>query len=124
MLPSAVTLETAGHVARFTHECSSRVSCEAPPFLTWYAVIAMPTRTRIVDRQFQRTSNYEDLLDQAKLPDEIELRVEPGRLIVQAARRPRAGWAAAAKRMRARGDDRLLAEQTSTKFDRRGWEWQ
>jgi antitoxin MazE len=31
------------------------------------------------------------LLDQAQLPDEVELHAEPGRLVVQGARRPRMG---------------------------------
>jgi len=63
------------------------------------------------------------LLDQAQLPEEIELHAEPGRLIVRAARRPRAGWAEAARAMRARGHDRLLDKPTSTRFDEEEWEW-
>jgi antitoxin MazE len=63
------------------------------------------------------------LLDEAALPEEVELHAEPGRLVVQAVRRARSGWAAAAKRMRARGDDRLLDEPTSTRFDQEEWEW-
>lgn len=62
------------------------------------------------------------LRDEASLPEEVELHAEPGRLIVQAVRHPRTGWAAAAKRMRARGDDRLN-EPVATKFDRAEWEW-
>jgi hypothetical protein len=57
------------------------------------------------------------------LPDEAELHAQPGRLVVQAARHRRSGWAAAARRMRARGDDRLLDESPSTTFDREEWEW-
>jgi antitoxin MazE len=63
------------------------------------------------------------LLDEANLPDEVELHAQPGRLVVQGVRRPRSGWAAAAKRMRARGDDRPLDETTAAKFDREEWEW-
>jgi antitoxin MazE len=63
------------------------------------------------------------LLDQADLPDEVELRAEPGRLVVSAAQRPRAGWAAAARTMRERGDDALLEPQTPTRFDRTNWKW-
>jgi hypothetical protein len=39
------------------------------------------------------------------LPDEVELHAEPGRLVVQGARRPRTGWAEAA---RARGEVHLV----------------
>lgn len=63
------------------------------------------------------------VLDQAQLPVEVELQAEPGRLIVRAARQPRAGWAEAAKVMRAREDDRLALAPISTVFDRDEWEW-
>lgn len=63
------------------------------------------------------------LLDQAQLPENVELLAEPGRLVVRAARKPRAGWAAAAKMMRARGHDKLLDEPTSTRFDQEEWKW-
>jgi len=63
------------------------------------------------------------LLDQANLPDEVELRAEPGRLVVSAAKRPREGWAAAARAMRERGDDTRLDAETPTRFDRTDWKW-
>ena len=57
------------------------------------------------------------LLEEAQLADEVELRAERGRIVIRAAGRPRAGWAAAARRMRERGEDRLLDPLTSTRFD-------
>jgi antitoxin MazE len=63
------------------------------------------------------------LLDQAQLPEEVELVAERGRLVVRAARGPRTGWAAAAKAMRARGDDQLLDAPTRTQFDDKEWQW-
>ena len=63
------------------------------------------------------------LLEQADLPEEVELQAEPGRLIVTAARVPRAGWADAARRMHAAGDDRLLDPPQSNVFDDEEWEW-
>jgi antitoxin MazE len=63
------------------------------------------------------------LLDQADLPDEVELRAEPGRLVVSAATRPRAAWAAKARSMRQRGEDGLLDEATPTRFDATDWRW-
>jgi antitoxin MazE len=65
----------------------------------------------------------EILLDQAQLPDEVELHAEPGRLIVQATRRPRTGWAEAARAMAEAGHGGLLDEPTATRFDREEWEW-
>lgn len=63
------------------------------------------------------------LLDQADLPDEVELRAEPGRLVVSAAKRTREGWAEAARAMRERSDDGLLDAGTPTRFDRTDWKW-
>jgi len=64
------------------------------------------------------------LLDQADLPDEVELRAEPGRIVVRAAARPRAGWAAKARSMRQRDDDVVLDDITPTRFDATDWRWE
>lgn len=63
------------------------------------------------------------LLEQAQLPEEVELQAEPGRLVVRAAQGPRAGWAAAAKAMRVRDEDQLLDAPTPTRFDAEDWRW-
>jgi antitoxin MazE len=63
------------------------------------------------------------LLEQAQLPEEVELQAEPGRLIVRAARRTRAGWAEAAAQMHERGEDRPLDPATGSRFDAEEWEW-
>jgi antitoxin MazE len=63
------------------------------------------------------------LLKEADFPDEVELHAEPGRLVVEAVRHARKGWAAAAQRMHKRSEDRPLDEPTSTRFDREEWEW-
>jgi antitoxin MazE len=89
-----------------------------------YTVSTVATKTRIVKIGNSRGIRIpKTLLDEADLPEEVELHAQPGRLVVQAARRPRTGWAAAAKRMRARAEDRLLDETTSNQFDREEWEW-
>jgi antitoxin MazE len=63
------------------------------------------------------------LLEQAQLPEEVELQAEPGRLVVRAVRRGRAGWAEAAAEMHARGDDRPLDAPAGNRFDAEEWEW-
>jgi antitoxin MazE len=84
----------------------------------------MATRTRII-----RIGNSQGirvpkaLLEQAQLSEEVELHAQPGRLVVRAVRRPRAGWADAAKTMRERGHDRLLDQPARTKFDEEDWTW-
>ena len=84
----------------------------------------MATKTRIIRIGNSRGIRVPKvLLDQAQLPEEVELVAEPGRLLVTAARRPRAGWAEAAKVMHERGDDRLLDRPTTTRFDEEEWEW-
>jgi antitoxin MazE len=84
----------------------------------------MTTKTRIVRIGNSRGIRVPKiLLDQAQLPDEVELHAEPGRLVVQGARRPRMGWAEAARTMSQQGHDHLLDEPTDTRFDREEWEW-
>ena len=84
----------------------------------------MITKTRIV-----RIGNSKGirvpkvLLEHAQLPNEVELQAENGQLIVRAAQGRRAGWADAAKAMRARGDDQLLDAPTSSQFDNKEWRW-
>ena len=63
------------------------------------------------------------LLDQAGLAEDVELHAEPGRIVIEAVRRPRDGWADAAARMAASGDDGLLDGPTPTRFDDAEWEW-
>jgi antitoxin MazE len=89
-----------------------------------YTVITVATKTRIVRIGNSRGIRIpKTLIDEADLPEEVELHAQPGRLVVQAARRRRSGWAAAARRMRTRGDDLLLDEPTATRFDREEWKW-
>jgi antitoxin MazE len=84
----------------------------------------MATKTRIV-----RIGNSQGirvpraLLEQAGLPEEVELLAQPGRLTIRAARRPRAGWAEAARAMHERGDDVLLDPTTTTRFEQGEWTW-
>jgi antitoxin MazE len=84
----------------------------------------MTTKTRIVRIGNSRGIRVPKiLLDEAQLPDEVELHAEPGRLVVQGARRPRAGWVEAARAMAEAGHDSLLDTPSSTRFDREKWEW-
>jgi antitoxin MazE len=63
------------------------------------------------------------LLEQAGLPDEVEIHAEPGRIIIESARRARSGWAEAARAMAKHEDDALLDEPTPTEFDAEEWTW-
>jgi antitoxin MazE len=84
----------------------------------------MPIRSRIVRIGNSRGLRLpKSLIEQAELTDDVELKVEPGRLIVQSVREARLGWEEAAKRMHEAGDDRLLDEPTPTRFDEEEWSW-
>ncbi|HEV8643362.1 MAG TPA: AbrB/MazE/SpoVT family DNA-binding domain-containing protein [Methylomirabilota bacterium] len=63
------------------------------------------------------------LIEEAGLTEEVEVRVREGALIIMRAARPRSGWAEAAKRMRQRAEDRLVAGPTPTRFDDKDWKW-
>jgi len=63
------------------------------------------------------------LIEEAGLPDEVELRARNGAIIIAPATGPRAGWREAAQRLRDRNEDRLLESPTPTRFDEEEWEW-
>ena len=63
------------------------------------------------------------IIAQAGLTEEVELGVRDGAVVIARAARPRRGWAEAAGKMHARGDDRLLDQPTPTHFDEREWTW-
>jgi antitoxin MazE len=84
----------------------------------------MPVKTRIVRIGNSRGIRIpKALLEEAELANEVELHAEPGRLVVAGVRQARRGWGAAARRMRARSEDRLLDVPTSTRFDDEEWKW-
>lgn len=56
------------------------------------------------------------LLQEAQLEDEVELRAEPGRILISKMTKPRTGWAEAARRMRARDEDRLIDSPGTNPF--------
>jgi antitoxin MazE len=63
------------------------------------------------------------LIEQAKLGEEVELRVVESGLLVKPASAPRSGWADAARQLHERGEDGLLDETSPTLFDETEWEW-
>lgn len=92
-----------------------------------YMVVTM-ARTRRVKARIIAVGNSrgvripKPLFEQAGLGGEVELHAEDGRIIIAAARRPRAGWAEAAAVAHACGDDELL-ETPAPAFDADDWEW-
>lgn len=63
------------------------------------------------------------LLEEAGLPEEVELRARRGSIVILPGAGSRSGWAEAAQRLRARGEDGLLDAPTSTRFDEEEWTW-
>ena len=63
------------------------------------------------------------LIEAARLSDEVEIEVRDGAVVIARARKPRSGWAEAAKRLRDRNEDRFLEPPTPTRFDNEEWKW-
>ena len=65
------------------------------------------------------------ILEQTKLKDEVELKVQEHQIVISAPQRPRAGWEEAFREMAKRGDDKLLDAPLSslTRWDEEEWEW-
>ncbi|MBM4185494.1 MAG: AbrB/MazE/SpoVT family DNA-binding domain-containing protein [Gemmatimonadetes bacterium] len=63
------------------------------------------------------------LLEQAGLEEDVELQVVRTGIMIRGTASPRAGWAQAAEKIRARGEDVLLDEPVATDFDDSEWKW-
>ncbi len=63
------------------------------------------------------------LIEEARLTDEVELRVRDGAIVIARVAPARSGWAEAARRMRERDEDHLLDPPAPTRFDEREWKW-
>ena len=63
------------------------------------------------------------IIAQAGLTEEVELGVRDGAIIIARATSARSGWEDAARQMRQRGEDQLLAAPTPTRFDEKEWKW-
>jgi antitoxin MazE len=63
------------------------------------------------------------ILEQAGLTDEVEMKVEGNKLIIQSSHHPRQGWDTHFAAMAEQGDDRLLDETLSTQWDQEEWTW-
>jgi antitoxin MazE len=64
------------------------------------------------------------LLEQAGLEDEVQLRVTEAGIVIEGVSHQRDGWAAAAAKLRERGDDGVLDEPVPTAFDESEWVWE
>ena len=88
-----------------------------------HATPPIPMKTRIVpigNSQGIRIPKL--LLEQSGLAGDVELRAEEGRIVIEAVRRTRAGWAKAAAELHERGEDGLIETPAPT-FGAEEWEW-
>ena len=63
------------------------------------------------------------LLEQVGLTDEVEMSIEGDRLIIHPVHGPRQDWEGMFAKMANYGDDRLLDEDITSKWDEDDWEW-
>ena len=64
------------------------------------------------------------IIEQCRLGDRVEMRVEDDRVVISSERAPRQGWDEAFRAAGPAEDDRLLLESLPpNKFDREEWKW-
>ena len=61
-------------------------------------------------------------IEEARLGEEVQLRIVASGVLIERTAPPRAGWAEAAARLRSQGDDQLLDEALPSDFDRDEWD--
>jgi antitoxin MazE len=66
------------------------------------------------------------MIEQAGLADEVELEVVDGAIVIRRKRRPREGWAEAAKLLAERGEELPpeILDMTETEWMRDHWRWE
>jgi antitoxin MazE len=66
------------------------------------------------------------MIEQVGLADEVELEVVDGAIVIRRKRRPREGWAEAAKRLAERGEELPpeIRDMTETEWMRDHWRWE
>lgn len=66
------------------------------------------------------------MIEQAGLGEDVELEVADGGIVIRRRRRPREGWAEAARMMAERGEQPLpeIREMTETEWMRDHWRWE
>ena len=82
-------------------------------------------KTRIVQIGNSRGVRIpKQLLEQTGLNGEVEIRVEKNGIVITAPKKPRAGWAEAARELAETGEDALVNDGgPTTRFDEEEWEW-
>lgn len=63
------------------------------------------------------------LIDQMGFDNDVEILVQRGQLVLRPIARPRRDWDEQFQTMAKNGDDRLMDEPASTKWDRSEWKW-
>lgn len=66
------------------------------------------------------------MIEQVGLSDEVELEVVDGAIVIRRKRRPREGWAEAAKLLAERGEELPpeILDMTETEWERDHWRWE
>ena len=63
------------------------------------------------------------LIDQMGFDNEVEILVQRGQIVLRRVAHPRHDWDEQFHAMSKSGDDRLIDEPISTKWDRSEWKW-
>ena len=65
------------------------------------------------------------LIEQYNMKDEVLLEAKKDSIVIRPVENPRASWEKSFKKMRLRGDDKLLDKETEleSEWDQKEWQW-
>lgn len=63
------------------------------------------------------------LLEESRITGEVDLELLPDGILIRNAQKARSGWDEAFKQMAENEDDELAGGDTSTKFEKKEWQW-
>ena len=63
------------------------------------------------------------LLEDSRITGEVDLELHPDGILIRNAQQPRSEWDVAFKAMAENEDDEMADDGTSTKFEKKEWQW-
>lgn len=63
------------------------------------------------------------MLEEARISNEVELRLQPDGILIRSASQPRSGWNDAFRELSENDDNELIEAPETTDFDKKEWKW-
>lgn len=63
------------------------------------------------------------MLEEARISNEVELRLHPDGILIRSASQPRSGWEESFRELAENDDNELIETPSASDFEQREWKW-